>query len=327
MKRLLSLTLVVFLILSFIVGCGNNNGNENSQASSSRFINIVTGGTAGTYYPLGGALAEILNESIEGVNAISQAGGASIANINLLKDQKVEVAFIQNDAAYYAEQGLEVFEDNKFEDIRGLATLYSETIQIVTLDRNLKTLKDLQGKKVCIGSIGSINVANCRQIFAESGMDMEKDISPQYLTFADAANSLKDGNVDAAFIVAGIPTAAVQDVCAQHEINLVSIEEEVADKLIEKYPFYTKTIIPANTYNGQTDDVLALSVRAMLAVNSKLDEELAYDILKAMYDNTERLEASHAVGKLITEETGLEGMSIPLHPGAEKYFKERNYIE
>jgi len=335
-KKVITLGLVAILILCFVVGCGGSSGNGGKgdngdngekEAPKDQFVDIVTGGTAGTYFPLGGALAEIFNESIEGVNATSQAGGASIANINLLKEGKVELAFIQNDAAYYAEQGLEVFEDNKFDDIRGLATLFAETTQIVSLDSNLKTLADLKNKKVAIGSIGSINVANCRQMFDSIGLDIDKDIKSQFLTFADSSSSLKDGNVDASIIVAGIPTAAVQDVAAQHKISLVALTDETAEELIADYPFYTKAIVPANTYNGQTEDVVTLNVKAMLAVHKDLDEELVYNMLKALYENTDRMIATHPVGKFITKETALEGMSVPLHSGAERYYKEQGILK
>lgn len=142
------------------------------------------------------------------------------------------------------------------------------------------------------------------------------------MSFAEAANNLKDGNVDAAFVTAGFPTAAIQDIAAQHDVVLLPVPEDVADKLIQQYPFYTKVTIPAGTYPKQDADVKAVAVRAMLAVTDKMDEQLAYDITKAIYTNLDRLQSAHAVGKLITKETAQDGMSVKLHPGAEKFFKE-----
>jgi hypothetical protein len=321
-KKLIVLFLAVMLLAVLVAGCdSSNSGAQNSGGQ--KFINIATGGTAGTYYPLGAALAEIWNSNIKGANATAQSTGASVANVNLLKDGKVDVIFVQNDIAYYAANGTEMFKDKKFEDIRGLATLYPETIQIVTLDgKGINTIEDLKGKKVAVGAAGSGVEANARQILATAGITY-KDINVQYLSFAEAANNLKDGNIDAAFLTAGFPTAAVQDISAQHKIKLLPVNDDFADKLIKQYPFYTKTVIPANTYNGQTEDVKAVSVMSMLAVSSKMADDTAYSLVKTMYEHLDRIEAAHAVGKFIKPETGQQGMSITPHPGAEKYFKEK----
>lgn len=325
MKKALALATAVLLLAVLVAGCSGGGGQSSGGQSSGgqKFINIATGGTAGTYFPLGGALAEIWNKNIPGANATAQSTGASVANVNLLKDGKAEVIFVQNDIAYYAYNGTEMFKDNKYEDLRGLATLYPETIQIVTrADKGIKTLSDLKGKKVAVGAAGSGTEANARQILEAAGITY-KDIQVQYLSFSEAANNLKDGNIDAAFVTAGFPTAAVQDIAAQHKIVIIPVDDKTADALISKYPFYTKTVIPANTYNGQTEDVKTVSVKSMLAVSAKMDEETAYNLVKTMYENLERLKTAHAVGEKIVPEVGKEGMSIPLHPGAEKYFKEK----
>jgi hypothetical protein len=321
-KKLTALFLAVMLLAVLVTGCGSSNSGAQSSGGQ-KFINIATGGTAGTYYPLGAALAEIWNSNIKGANATAQSTGASVANINLLKDGKVDVIFVQNDIAYYAANGTEMFKEKKYEDIRGLATLYPETIQIVALEsKGINTVEDLKGKKVAVGAAGSGTEANARQILAAAGITYN-DINVQYLSFSEAANNLKDGNIDAAFLTAGFPTAAVQDISAQHKIKLIPVDDTLADKIIKQYPFYTKTIIPANTYNGQTDDVKAVSVMSMLAVSSKMDEDTAYNLVKTMYEHLDRIAAAHAAGKMIKPENGQQGMSITLHPGAEKYFKEK----
>ncbi|WP_422446703.1 TAXI family TRAP transporter solute-binding subunit [Thermoanaerobacterium sp. DL9XJH110] len=325
-KKIIALTAAALLLALLAAGCGGNSGgsqDSNQSSGEQKFITIATGGTAGTYFPLGGALADIWNNNIKGVNSTAQSTGASVANVNLLRDGKVDVIFVQNDIAYYAANGTEMFKDKKYEDIRGLVTLYPETIQIVTLEsKGINKIEDLKGKKVAVGAAGSGAEANARQILAAAGITYN-DINAQYLSFAEAANNLKDGNIDAAFLTAGFPTAAVQDIAAQHKIKLIPVDDAFADKLIQQYPFYTKTVIPANTYSGQAEDVKAVSVMSMLAVSSKMDEETAYNLVKTMYENLNRLEAAHAVGKKIKPETGQLGMSITLHPGAEKYFKEK----
>ena len=317
MSKLWVLSLVLVFVVSMIAGCGGDNKSAEKQ-----FINIATGGTAGTYYPLGGAVAEILNKNIPGMNASAQSTGATVANINMLKEGTVELAFVQNDIVYYAANGIEMFKDKKVDTLKGIATLYPETVQIVTLESSgIKNVSELKGKRVAVGAAGSGVEANARQILEAYGITYD-DINVQYLSFAEAASALKDGNVDVAFVTAGFPTAAVQDIASQNQVRLLPVDAAKADEMIKKYPFYTKTIIPADTYAGLATDTPAVAVMAMLVVNEKVSPELRYDITKAIFSNLERLQSSHSVGKMITKEGARQGMPIELNAGAEKFFKE-----
>lgn len=317
MSKLWVLSLVLVFVVSMIAGCGGDNKSAEKQ-----FINIATGGTAGTYYPLGGAVAEILNKNIPGMNASAQSTGATVANINMLKEGTVELAFVQNDIVYYAANGIEMFKDKKVDTLKGIATLYPETVQIVTLESSgIKNVSELKGKRVAVGAAGSGVEANARQILEAYGITYD-DINVQYLSFAEAASALKDGNVDVAFVTAGFPTAAVQDIASQNQVRLLPVDAAKADEMIKKYPFYTKTIIPADTYVGLATDTPAVAVMAMLVVNEKVSPELGYDITKAIFSNLERLQSSHSVGKMITKEGARQGMPIELNAGAEKFFKE-----
>lgn len=321
-KRTIVLLAALALLATLAVGCGTSQPNDKEPKAETKYINIATGGTAGTYFPLGGAMAEILKDNLPGVNATAETTNASVANVNLLKGGSVQLAFIQNDISYYADKGEEMFKDGKVEGLQALATLYPETVQIITLDKSgIKTVADLKGKRVAVGAAGSGVEANARQILAANGITYN-DIKVQYLSFAEAANSLKDGNIDAGFITAGFPTAAVQDISAQHNVVLISVDDATADKLIEQYPFYTKVTIPAGTYQKQEADVQSLAVKAMLVTTEQMDEQTAYDITKAIYTNLDKLKAAHSVGALITKETAKEGVSIPMHAGAEKFFNE-----
>ena len=314
-KRVLLFLALLGMVALLLTGCGGGNG----ETGETQFVNIATGGTAGVYYPLGGAIAEIWNSNIEGVNATAESTGASVANVNMLKEDSVQVAFVQNDIVYYAANGIEMFKDNKVDNLKGLCTLYPETIQIVTLDKTgIKELSDLKGKRVAVGAAGSGTEANARQILEEYGITYE-DITAQYLSFAEAASNLKDG--DAAFITAGFPTAAIQDIASQHSVVLLPVPGDIADKLIEKYPFYTKLTIPGGTYPNLNQDVEAVSVKAMLAVTDSLDEQLAENFVAAIYGNLDDIKMAHAVGAMVTKETARDGMSVSLHSGAEKYFK------
>lgn len=287
-----------------------------------RFVTIATGGTAGTYFPLGGALAEIWNKNIPKMNANSTTSGASVANVAMLKDGKVDIIFVQNDISYYAYTGTELFEGKQYKDIRGMAALYDETVQIVALaDSGIKTIADLKGKRVGVGAAGSGTELNARQILEAAGITY-KDIRVQYLSFAECASNLKDGNIDAAFNTAGFPTAAIQDLGASKKIAIVAIDGTTASKLMGKWSFYTPTKMPAGTYIGQGSDVMTVSVKSMLAVSSKVSDQLVYDMLKTMFANGERLAASHKKGADIMIATATDGMSIPMHPGAEKFYKE-----
>ncbi len=312
--RIIAAAALLIFSTVLLVGCGGSGSNK--------FINIATGGTAGTYYPIGGAMAEILNKAIPGMNASAQSTGATVANINMLKEGSVDLAIVQNDITYYAVNGTEMFKDKKVENLRGIASLYPETCQIVTLESTgIKSVADLKGKRVAIGAAGSGAEANARQILEAYGITYD-DIDEQYLSFGEAASALKDGNVDAAFVTAGFPTAAVQDITSQNKVRLLPIESDKADALIAKYPFYTKTTIPAGTYAGFDEAVPGISVMAMLVATDKVDEALGYDITKALFDNLDKLQAAHSAAKQITKESAKDGMSIDLNAGAARYYKE-----
>ena len=342
MKKALSLLLILMLTFSLATGCAPKAEEETTAAPAETtaaaeettaaaaadpefdnvFVNIGTGGTAGTYFPLGGAFAEIWNNNIKGINATAQSTGASVANINLLVDGEVEVIIVQNDTAMYAYEGSQMFDGVPFDKLRGLATLYSEPLQIVTTDPNIKTIADLKGKNIAVGAIGSGVEANARQIIAAAGMDFEKDINAKFLSFAEASSGLKDKQVDAAFLTAGIPTAAIQDLTAQNDVFIVAIDGDVAETLKSNYKFFTDFVIPANTYKGQTTDVNTLTVKSMLCVSADMEDDLAYALTKQIYENLDRVVLAHNVGKYITKDTALEAMPIPMHPGAERYFNE-----
>jgi len=313
MKKL-SLVLVAFMLVALIASCG---------APKQAFVSIASGGTGGTYYPLAGAMATIWNDGIKGMNASVQATGASVANVNLLRDAKADVIMVQNDIAYYAVNGLELFKDKAFPDMKGMAILYPETCQLIVLaNSGITNVAGLKGKKVAVGAAGSGVEANARQIMAAAGITYA-DIQVQYLSFNEAASNLKDGNVDAAFLTAGHPTAAVQDISASKPINVVAIDDAIAAKLQATYPFYTKTLIPAGTYKGVDKDTQTVAVQAMLAVSAKLDAATVEKMLQTMFAKTgnERLTAAHAkAGALISLSTAQAGMSLPLHAGAEKFY-------
>ncbi|HPE88798.1 MAG TPA: TAXI family TRAP transporter solute-binding subunit [Spirochaetia bacterium] len=316
MKKI-SVLLIALALVAALSGCG---------APKQSFVSIASGGTGGTYYPLAGAMATIWNEGVKGMNATAQATGASVANVNLLREGKADVIMVQNDIAYYAVNGLELFKDKAYPDLKGMAILYPETCQLITLaNSGIKAVNDLKGKKVAVGAAGSGVEANARQIMEAAGITYA-DIQVQYLSFNEAASNLKDGNIDAAFLTAGYPTAAVQDISATKDINVVSIGDAVIAKLQSTYPFYTKATIPAGTYKGVDFATQTVAVQAMLAVSSSLDAATVEKMLQTMFSasGSERLTAAHAkAGAMIKLENAQAGMSLPLHPGAEKFYGKK----
>lgn len=313
-KRVLTAGLALAMAVS-VAGCGESGSKENS-------INIATGGTAGTYYPIGGAMAEILNKEIPGMKASAQSTGASVANINMLKDGQVEMAIVQNDIAYYAVNGTEMF-DQKVENLRGIAALYPETCQFVTLESSgIKSISDLKGKKVAVGAAGSGVEGNVRQILKAYGITYD-DIDEQFLSFSEGATALKDGTVDVACVTAGYPTASIQDVASQKQIRLIPLDKDKITALSIDYPFYTKTIVPAGTYQGFDEEVPTVSVMAILITNDKMDDKTGYAVTKAIFTNVDKIFEAHPAAKNIKKETALSGLNfIRMNGGAEKFLKE-----
>jgi len=298
-------------------------------AQQRTFIAIATGGTAGVYFPLGAALAEIWSGKVPNVQATAQTSGASVANIRLLQRGDVAVAFVQNDITYYAFHGTEMFMDrvaNKAQPIanlRGMAMLYPETIQVVTLkSKGINSIADLRGKRIAVGAPGSGTEVNARQILRAFELGYY-NTRPDFLNFAEAADQLKDGVIDAAFITAGHPTAAVQDIASSRDLKILPVPKDVVEQLREAYPYYTRTTIPANTYKGQTDPVDTAAVMAMLVTRQDVEESLIYTLTAALWSNTDRLQAAHARGKDISTHTSRTGMPITMHAGALRYYRER----
>lgn len=316
LKRVLTAGLALAMSVG-VAGCGGDS------AQGEQYLNIATGGTAGTYYPIGGAMAEIINKDVYGVNASAQSTGASVANINMLSDGQVDMAIVQNDIAYYAVNGSEIF-DKKFENLRGIASLYPETCQFVTMaDSGIMSINDLKGKKVAVGAAGSGVEANVRQILLSYGLTYD-DIDEQFLSFAEGANALKDGTVDVACVTAGYPTASIQDVASQKNIRLIPLDEEKITALTIDYPFYTRTVIPAGIYQGFDQEITSVSVMAILVGTDKMDDKTGYNLTKAIFSNTDKLVAAHSAAKSINKKSALAGMGfMKMNAGAEKFLKEQ----
>ena len=319
---LVALTLILALTV-LATGC-TPKPVDKPEPAKPVYISIATGGTGGVYFPLGGKMADILNKNVKNMNATAQSTNASVANINMIGSKEVEIAFIQNDTTYYAYTGTEGFVGKKIENVRGIASVYDEVVQLVATEASgIKSVNDLKGKRVAVGAQGSGTELNARQILEAFGMKYADLAKTDYLSFAEAAGNMKDGHIDAAFITGGVPTSAVIDMSKTSKVVVVPVSGAEATALLAKYPFYGKVTIPANTYDGQPAGIETVAVKAIIVVRADLDEALVYDITKALFSNLADFGAVHARGKDLTLATAKTAMPIPFHPGAEKYYKEQ----
>ena len=309
MKRILSFLIVAVMLVVTLASCGGNT------------MTMGTGGTAGTYYAYGGVLGNHI-KSTAGitVNVVSTDG--SKANILGIDAGNYQLATVQSDVMAYAYAGTRSFAtEGKLDSFRVIGGLYAEAVQLVTMDENIKSVSDLAGKKVSIGASGSGVYFNAIDVLTAAGLT-ENDIQPQYQSFADSADALKDGKIDAAFIVAGAPTPAIQELFTSSSAYLVPIDGEIADKLMESSPYYTTYEIEKDTYKGQSEAVTTVTVKATLIVSTSASEEDVYNITKAIFDNTGSI--AHDKAKELSLENATSGMTAPFHKGAAKYFAEKN---
>lgn len=295
--------------------------------AGSQMLSIGTGGTSGTYYPLGGEIANMYNETIEGVKATAQVTGASVDNLHLIERGDAELGLVQNDVAYYAITGTEQFDGEPLEGFAVMASLYPEVIQLVArVDSGIATLADLKGKRVSIGSAGSGTTFNAVHLLSTVGLTLD-DIDEQYLSFAESASAAQDRAIDAFFISAGIPNAAIMELANATPITVVEIPDAQVEALIEQYPFYMSFVVPAGTYAGVDADVKTVAITALLVGKADLDEELVYQMTKNLFERKEDL-LTHAKSAEISVETALNGVGdLPLHPGSARYYTEAGVLK
>lgn len=292
-----------------------------------KFFRIGTGGTAGTYYPVGGMIGNAV--SSDKISASAVASNGSVANVNAIVGGQAESGFVQADVAAWAYYGTGVYEGKaKVDELRAIANLYPESVHLVVRKGlGVKSPADLKGKRVSLDEPGSGTLINARAILAAYGVT-EKDIKPEYLKPNQAGEKLKDGSVDAFFFTGGYPAGAITELAATGGIDLVPISGPEADKLRDGAKFFAGDEIPAGTYKD-VGAVKTVAVGAQWVTSSKIDAALVYEVTKALWSDKTRavLDAGHAKGKAITKATALNGLGIPLHPGAEKFYKEAGLIK
>jgi uncharacterized protein len=317
-----------------LTACGGNDDGGNAAEGNNNdggveddmFLTIATGGTSGVYYPIGGALSNLFEEEL-GADSSVQSTGASVENINLLGEDRAELAITMSDAVSQAYEGTGPFEDEEpNEGLRGMTSLYPNYVQLVTTaDSGIESVEDLEGMDVGVGAPNSGVELNARMILEAHGMDYD-DINEDFLSYSEAIDQMQNEMVDAAFVTSGLPNSTVIDLATQNDVHIVPIDGEELESLQEQYDFFGEGTIPADVYDTE-EDVQTATIMNVMLVNESLSEEEVYDLTKTMFENIDSIQGSHNAAQEIDLETATEGMPVPFHPGAERYLEEEGALD
>lgn len=319
MKKKLFVGVVILCLVVFVSALRSDLAH-----AQKKYVSIASGWVVGVYFPLAGAISRIAHEKLPDIKITVESSGASVANAKLIASGDADMAILQNDIALYALQGIKPMFDKPVPNIRGMTALYPEHCQIhARKDAKIASVRDLKGKRVAVGPLGSGTEQNTIQILEAYGLKFEDLAKVERLTAAESGDYLKDGRIDAAFYTTGVGASAIVDPAITVDSMIVPIDGAQADALVKKYPFYSKDKVPAGIYKGVDRDVPTVAVLAILVVKAELDADMVYRITKAIFENIRTIEGAHAKGKEVKLEKALIGMPIPLHPGAEKFFKEK----
>lgn len=309
MKRFVGIVASVAMIACMLTGCSRER------------MMFGTGGTAGTYYAYGGVIAQYMTNYAD-VKVTAVSSGGSKANVQSIQDGDFQLGFVQSDVMSYAWDGKQSFEkDGPTHDFRVLGGLYAETVQVMTMEDDINSIEDLKGKSVSIGEAGSGVYFNAVDVLNAAGITLD-DIKPQYQSFEASKEALKDGQIQAAFVVAGAPTTAITELATTNGVKLINIDGELRDKIISANPFYAPLQIPADTYPGQSEAVETVTVKATVIVSKNLDEDTVYKMTAAIFDHIDDISIENAKGKELSIENATEGMTAPFHKGAARYYEE-----
>ena len=310
MKKILLVLACLMLLLTSL-----------TALAETTYLGISTGGTAGTYYPLGGEIAALWMKHIADLDVSVASSGGSKDNILKMNNSEADLGLVQNDVMYYAYQGdQDFFAGEVIDSFVAIGSLYPELVQVVVAaESDILTIADLKGKNVSVGAVGSGVYFNAVQLLGEAGLTLE-DIKPQHLSFDESATSFQNRQLDAFFVTAGLPNPAIMYVASKREVRLIGLEEAQMTALQEKYAFYVPVVVPADSYNGLKEDVTVPAMNAVLICKKELSEDLVYQMTKVLFELKD--EMTHAKKEFISAEFAVQGIPVPFHPGAERYFKE-----
>lgn len=293
-----------------------------APAAMAQQLSIATGGTGGVYYPIGGGFAEIINDHLEGYEATAEVTGASVENMGLIMRGDADLALVLADTALQAYEGSGDFEGRQIENARALASVYPNAVQLVVLeDSDIESLEDLKDKRVSVGAPGSGTELNARALLEANGITYD-DITPQRLNFNETADAIRDGDIDAGFWSVGPPTSSILNLAATRDIRLIGFSDEEIDNAREQEPVFAKYELSEGMYEGMDEPVQTISIPNVLVVNADMDDELAYDLTKLLFERIDDLIAVHPAANDTTIEFTMESTPVPLHPGAVRYYEE-----
>ncbi len=316
MKKAIALLAVLVMVASILTA----GGSGESGSSSSGELSFGTGGDQGTYYGFGSVLAQrISSETDTKVTAVVSNGSQD--NIEMMDMGYYQLGFVQSDVMSYAYDGTNLFEGNPIADFSTIGALYMEQVQIVTLNPNIKTVADLKGKTVSIGSSGSGVYYNAIDVLGAYGLT-EDDITPTYQSFGDSVDALQDGKIDAAFVVAGAPTVAVSTLASSRDVHLVSIDDEHIDTLIASSPYYSAYTIDSSVY-GTDEDCQTVAIAAVVIARDDVSDDAAYDVISTIFNDREAIAASHNKGNELDLAFASSITNVPYHLGAAAYYAEQ----
>ena len=330
MKKFFAMLMALVMALS-LIACGGSNdapaedtgddaAQEETAAPAGGELKFTTGGDQGTYYGFGTVLAGQVSGAT-GTTVTAITSGGSKANIETMEAGDAQLGFVQSDVMAYAYNGTSLFEGAPVEGFSTVAALYMEQVQIVTLDPSIQTVADLAGKNVSIGAAGSGVYFNALDILAAYDLTVE-DITPTFEDFGNSVESLQDGKIDAAFIVAGAPTTAVTSLATSKDVYLVSLDDAHIDTLKAACPYYDKSVIAADTY-GMPGDVTTVAVGAVVIANDSVAEDDVYNFVSTIFENVDTITNAHAKGAELNLEFAASVTAVPYHAGAAKYFTEK----
>jgi len=355
MKKILALVLALTLVLA-LAACGGSSSSGSSSESTpaastesagssesteaapaevkglteaerkNEFITVGTGPTSGIYFPIGGAFATALQNY--GYQTSAEATNATGQNIQNILNGDCEIAIAMQDVCMQAYTGTDAYADKEpATNLRAMMRLWPNYVQLVTTaNTGIKSVEDLRGKRVGVGAANSGVEVNARMIMAAYGITYD-DITPDYLAYGEAIDNMKNGQCDAVFVTSGLPNATVMELGVQYDMVVVPIDGEGREKLVSEYPFYAKSVIPANTYNN-TEDVEGVFVYNIMLVRDDLSDAMVYDMLEGIFENISTIKASHnAADKNIDITFGVDDIQLPLHPGAEAFWRDNGYIK
>ena len=338
MKNRLTLIIATILVFALVLsGCGSSSSPTPPPASSgpapsdtpaapppasSASYTMVTGSSGGTYYALGGAMANTWNTHMPNIQISSVSSGASVENMNLLQTGEADLGISMNNVADAAFNGNDPF-TSKYDNVMAIGVVYHEVYQLIAAaSTGAKTIEDLKGKRIAIGPVGSGTAGTSEMVFRLAVMDITKDITAERDGFGDAAAKMQDGHLDASAAVLSVPASSIIEMTTSIDLNYIDIPDDIVEKIREEAPFYTRLVIPAGTYTN-TEDFNTITCEAALYVRKDMPEDHVYEITKTFYEKADEIAAAHTAGRDISLEGALNGITTQLHPGAAKYFQEK----